>query len=243
MAILTFTDGRKLVYKPRSLGVEVHFNQLVDWLNTNGLRHQLRPLRVLDRGEYGWVEHVAVAPCQDEEQVDRFFWRQGSYLALFYALCGSDMHLENVIASGEHPVLVDLEAIFQVRPRVDVEEALPLVLGEAPRVVRDSVLRVGLLPERMITADESGVYDAEVSGLAGVAASSRRDGCPPTSIVAPTTYGSCGSGARCRRRRTGRGSTVDRSTHWPTSRRSPPASRSATGSSRPTGTSCSPTTA
>jgi len=29
------------------------------------------------------------------------------------------------------------------------------------------VLRIGLLPERIITADETGIYDAEISGLAG----------------------------------------------------------------------------
>ncbi|WP_432974286.1 type 2 lanthipeptide synthetase LanM family protein [Dactylosporangium sp. CA-233914] len=167
VAILTFTDGRKLVYKPRSLRVEVHFNELLDWLNASGLRHPLRPLRVLDRGEYGWVEHVAAASCADEEQVARFFWRQGAYLALFYALCGSDMHLENVIAAGEHPIVVDLEAIFQVPPRATGDQSAPFVLGEAPQVVRDSVLRIGLLPERIITIDEEGVYDAEVSGLAG----------------------------------------------------------------------------
>ncbi|MDT0401032.1 type 2 lanthipeptide synthetase LanM family protein [Streptomyces sp. DSM 41635] len=170
VAVLTFTDGRKLVYKPRSLRVEVHFNRLLDWFNTRGLRHRLRPLRVLDRDEYGWVEYVATSSCGDEGEVERFFWRQGAYLALFHALCGSDMHLENVIAAGEHPVLVDLEAIFQVAPRLTDDVAdqwAPLMLGEAPRIVRESVLRIGLLPERMITVDEKGVYDAEISGLAG----------------------------------------------------------------------------
>ncbi|MCG5444049.1 type 2 lantipeptide synthetase LanM family protein [Micromonospora sp. NIE79] len=167
VAILTFTDGRRLVYKPRSLAVEVHFNELLDWLNRHGLSHPLRLLQVLDRGAYGWVEHVDVASCTDEAQVGRFFWRQGAHLAVFYALCGSDMHLENVIAAGEHPVLVDLEAIFQVRPGFADDRPAGLALGEAPGVIDESVLRIGLLPERIITADDEGIYDAEVSGLAG----------------------------------------------------------------------------
>ena len=167
VAIVTFTDGRNLVYKPRNVGVEVHFNQVIDWLNASGLRHPLRPLLVLDRGGHGWVEHVDVAPCEEEEQVERFFWRHGAFLALFYGLCGSDMHLENIIAAGEHPVPVDLEAIFQVSPRYTADQSHLLSPGEAPRVVRESVLRVGLLPERIITADDAGLYDAEVSGLAG----------------------------------------------------------------------------
>ncbi|MEU7589947.1 type 2 lanthipeptide synthetase LanM family protein [Micromonospora sp. NPDC049230] len=167
VAILTFTDGRKLVYKPRSLRTEVHFNEVLRWLNTKGLRHPLRTLRVLDRPGHGWVEHVTVEPCQDDEQVTRFFHRQGSYLALFYALSGSDMHLENVIAAGEHPVVVDLEALFQVLPRCADDTTSPLAAGTAPRVVRDSVLRIGLLPERVIALNEDGVHDIEVSGLAG----------------------------------------------------------------------------
>ncbi|MET7668337.1 type 2 lanthipeptide synthetase LanM family protein [Micromonospora luteifusca] len=167
VAVLTFTDGRKLVYKPRSLSVETHFNEVLRWLNKKGLRHPLRPLLVIDRGGYGWVEHVAAVSCQDEDQLDRFFCRQGAYLALIYALCGSDMHLENVIAAGEHPVVVDLEAIFQAMAGRTDAESLPRVAGEAPRVVRDSVLRVGLLPERIIAFDDDGIYDAEVSGLAG----------------------------------------------------------------------------
>ncbi|MEV0731948.1 type 2 lanthipeptide synthetase LanM family protein [Polymorphospora sp. NPDC050346] len=166
VAVVTFTDGRKIVYKPRNLGVERHFNQVLDWLNTHGLRHPLRLLTVLDRGEYGWVEHVAVTSCQDEAQVGRFFWRQGAYLALFYALRGSDLHLENVIAAGEHPVIIDLEAIFQVPARTN-DEALSLAVGEAPRAVRESVLRIGLLPERVITSDANGIYDADVSGISG----------------------------------------------------------------------------
>ena len=36
VAVLTFADGRKLVYKPRSLAVDVHFQQLLMWLNDRG---------------------------------------------------------------------------------------------------------------------------------------------------------------------------------------------------------------
>ena len=34
-----------------------------------------------------------------------------------YVLGGTDYHLENIIASGEHPVLVDLEMMLQALPR------------------------------------------------------------------------------------------------------------------------------
>ena len=39
----------------------------------------------------------------------RFYRRQGALLALLYALEATDFHAENLIASGEFPVLIDLE--------------------------------------------------------------------------------------------------------------------------------------
>ena len=38
----------------------------------------------------------------------RFYERQGGYLALLYMLQATDFHHENLIAAGEHPVLLDL---------------------------------------------------------------------------------------------------------------------------------------
>ncbi|MEV0731947.1 type 2 lanthipeptide synthetase LanM family protein [Polymorphospora sp. NPDC050346] len=166
VAVLTFVGGHHLVYKPRSIGVETRYNALLDWLNRRGLEHQLMPLRTLDRGSHGWVEFVRAAACADEEQVRRFYWRHGAYLALFHAIRGSDFHLENVIAAGEHPVFVDLEAIFQAPPKVSDSDVFDL-LGAAPEVLRASVLGTGLLPQRLIEFDENGFRDTEISALAG----------------------------------------------------------------------------
>ncbi len=68
-----------------------------------------------DRGAYGWTEFVEAQACDTPEQVQRFYERQGGYLALLYFLEATDFHLENLIAAGEHPVLVDLEALFHPR--------------------------------------------------------------------------------------------------------------------------------
>ncbi|MCG5444045.1 type 2 lantipeptide synthetase LanM family protein [Micromonospora sp. NIE79] len=166
VAILTFSDGASVVYKPRGLAVETHFYELVDWLNDKGLAHPLRRLSILERLGYGWVEFVTARGCTDEAQLRRFYWRHGVYLSLLYALRASDMHLENVIAAGEHPAVVDLEATFQ-QPVPAVRTRRVAVPPEAMDLLEDWVLSVGLLPQRLIRQDGDEVLTTEISGLAG----------------------------------------------------------------------------
>ncbi len=146
--LLRFASGLRVVYKPRSLAVEVHFQELLGWLNARSDWPRFRVIRVLDRGSYGWCEFVRAAPCRSPDEVGRFYERQGANLALLYALEATDFHCENVVAAGEHPVLVDLESLFQ--PRVDEAIAgLPdRATDPAVDAISDSVLRVGLLPQR-----------------------------------------------------------------------------------------------
>ncbi len=53
---VTFADGRRLIYKPKDMGIDVAYNALLTWLNAVGAPVALRPLRVLDRHTHGWVE-------------------------------------------------------------------------------------------------------------------------------------------------------------------------------------------
>ena len=48
-----------------------------------------------------------------EDGCKRFFRRAGAWLALFHCFAASDMHQENMIAAGDHPVPIDLETILQ----------------------------------------------------------------------------------------------------------------------------------
>ncbi|HEX2831670.1 MAG TPA: type 2 lanthipeptide synthetase LanM family protein [Thermoanaerobaculia bacterium] len=143
--ILVFDSGFELVYKPKSLELEVRFQQLLGWLNERGWTPSFRQLAVLDRGLYGWMEMVHTGPCADEAALQRFMERQGGYLALLYALDGTDFHHENLLASGEQPILIDLETLFQpwltTRDLHEIERT-----PGAP--LRNTVLRPNLLPER-----------------------------------------------------------------------------------------------
>lgn len=161
VSILEWSSGFRLVYKPKSLALDVHFGQLLDWLNSFGEFPELRVPSVVDRGEYGWSEYISVSSCHSEPEVRRFYERQGAYLAVFYILGATDFHSENIIASGEHPVPVDLECLFQAHKRAVTEQPAQTISS----FVLDSVLSVGILPERSYLIDQQNGID--MSGLGG----------------------------------------------------------------------------
>ncbi len=144
--ILRFASGLRIVYKPKSLAVDAAFQELVRWLGERGLDPAPRTIGVIDRGTHGWVEFVEARPCEDEDELARFYRRHGVLLALFFLLEGTDVHFENLIAAGEHPVPIDLETLFHARINVpDVARPDDHPGGS----FYDSVLRIGLLPEKM----------------------------------------------------------------------------------------------
>ncbi|MFN3350498.1 type 2 lanthipeptide synthetase LanM family protein, partial [Pseudorhodoplanes sp.] len=108
----------------------------------------LRAVRAIARDGYGWTEFVAHTPCENADGIALYFRRAGAWLALFHCFAATDMHQENVIAAGGHPVPIDLETILQTPPAApDAEDNTG---GAAARAAADmiaqSVMAVGILP-------------------------------------------------------------------------------------------------
>jgi type 2 lantibiotic biosynthesis protein LanM len=143
VAILEFSTGFKLVYKPHSQSVDVHFGEFLEWVNQAGFETPFRILKIIDRGCYGWSEFVAHQPCSNRSEVERFYQRLGGYLAAFYVTRARDMHFENLLAAAEFPVPVDLETLFR-DDAVVAEKDDPAI-----NAFRLSVMQVLLLPERI----------------------------------------------------------------------------------------------
>ncbi|ABA24949.1 Lanthionine synthetase C-like protein (plasmid) [Trichormus variabilis ATCC 29413] len=162
--ILEFESGWQLVYKPRSLAVDEHFQELLLWLNQQGTHPPFKTLKILNRGDYGWMEFVKAQKCTSLEEIQRFYQRQGGYLALLYVLSATDFHFENLIAVGEHPILIDLESLFHPRSHEATTTAAATLDRE---MIADSVLRVGLLPQLVWGNTQAAGID--LSGLGGAA--------------------------------------------------------------------------
>lgn len=158
--IAEFSNGLRVVYKPRSLAVDVHFQELLTWINERGNHPPFQTLKIINRKNYGWVEFISAASCSSQTQIQRFYQRQGGYLALLYALEATDFHAENLIAVGEQPILIDLEALFH--PRISAD-SFTRASELASHNIFASVLRVSLLPQRFLSnQDYEGI---DISGL------------------------------------------------------------------------------
>lgn len=161
VVMVRLSSGKRCVYKPRPLSIETHFQQLIRWMNELGLSPELPTLKILDRGDHGWVEFVQASPCDSEGQLCRFYERQGAYLAILYVLDAVDFHAANLVASSENPILIDLETLFHPLPwfgsNPPGEKVPPQEMGG------HSVLRLGFLPKhRWSQNDRLGV---DLSGL------------------------------------------------------------------------------
>ena len=116
VTLIEFNGGRRVIYKPRSGKSESAWFSLLAWMNRNGFQPRLRLARLLLRKDYYWMEYVEVASCENQAAVRRFYERMGALIAAAYLLKAVDCHRENVIAAGEYPVLVDIDALWHVSP-------------------------------------------------------------------------------------------------------------------------------
>lgn len=145
VAVVYFEELR-IVYKPHSLSGDYIYERLLKWINKNAnILYDLKNVKVVDLNSRGWQEYIEHRPCSSIEEVQRYYYRMGCYLAIFYSLGTTDLHFENVIASKEFPLFVDLETLFS-NSKIDKFS---------------TVLDTGLLPQiragSMIDVDTSGI--------------------------------------------------------------------------------------
>ena len=145
--IVSFEDGARVAYKPKDLRLDVAWHDLITRLNRTDPPLELKAVRAIARHGYGWTEFIDHTGCADEAGCERFFRRAGAWLALLHLFASTDMHQENMIAAGEHPVPIDLETILQ--PSAEEHKAKDpegQAFDAAMDIVGNSVMTVGLLP-------------------------------------------------------------------------------------------------
>ena len=165
VALVRF-DETTVVYKPRSLQIDLAYIGLIDWINAQGLEHELHAAETLARGDHGWVRYLEPLGAVDQEGAARYAWRTGALAAVLYALHATDFHFENIIAWGDTPVLVDLETLLHS----DKADAVVKVDGNVEvtaRALAESVHSTGLLPNPILVRDDDGVHVLDMSGAGG----------------------------------------------------------------------------
>ncbi|MBB5205240.1 type 2 lantibiotic biosynthesis protein LanM [Inhella inkyongensis] len=166
VVLLSFEQGR-LVYKPRSVRIDRRLSDLVQTLSARlPGGSSMRVPRVLDGEDHGWTEFIAHRHAQGDAELAIFYRGIGHWLALMRLLSGSDLHAENLIAHGPHPVVVDCETLFT--PRVsNPPSGLGDAADQAARLVSGTVLNIGLLPGRGQGLGWRGIDNSALGSLPG----------------------------------------------------------------------------
>jgi len=106
--VLELTTGERICFKPRSLKLE---NSFFNFLETIGISN-IYIAKFVEKDTYGWMEYIQHKQCDDIDGIKNYYHRCGLLLSVLYALEAEDIHYENMIAQGSHPVIVDLETLF-----------------------------------------------------------------------------------------------------------------------------------
>lgn len=157
------SDGQ-IVYKPRPITAERAFYRLVERINGFDTSTKLRGLAMADRHTHGWTSYIDSRECGCDEEAHRYYYRAGMLLCLLHALAVSDIHYENIISAGEHPVVVDLETLLDIPPRNGVD-------GDSSMALK-SVLDTGMLPRLTPPDTRSQDSDREQHDLSALGARS-----------------------------------------------------------------------
>ena len=150
---LVQTENETYIKKPRDFKTEVAFSLFCQKLESLGILRFSRTAMLISECDGYHTEAVEENLPTTECGVDTYYHRAGILLCICYLFGSVDIHCENLIASGDMPVIIDTETLLSGKKRRNT----------AHYSLADSVLCSHLLCN-FITAD--GVKDA--SGFSGV---------------------------------------------------------------------------
>lgn len=148
VSIIKVDESTKVVYKPKSLKIYNSIDRFMQYSNRNLKTDFYIPQRLV-KEEYVFEEFITRKGLRCEEEAKEYYYNYGNLLGLVYLLNGNDIHYENIIAYGKHPVIIDMETFIQ--------EPIPINTGtkDATYHIKEdyimSVRLTGMLPFKTLT--------------------------------------------------------------------------------------------
>lgn len=142
--IILYSAETKIVYKPRSSHNDFLFNECVNLLRSCSdiNNFNFTPQKIINQKNYSWSEFIAPTECKSNKELETFYYSIGCLIPLLYFLDTSDIHLENLIAKGSSPSLIDLECLFN-NLDVTLENSDN---HKITKILSNSILNIGILP-------------------------------------------------------------------------------------------------
>jgi lantibiotic modifying enzyme len=116
-----------VIYKPRPGDGEWEWASLLQGMNAQSFQPKLGAARVLRRNGYCWMERIEPSPCKEGPGAIRFYRRMGGIIGAACLLRTTDCHRDNIIAAGEHPVLIDAEALCHLSSETKAQTPVELL--------------------------------------------------------------------------------------------------------------------
>lgn len=169
VAILTFSNEVEVVFKPKDLTIGQRFDRFVQEIKQLDPRFDFYLTTKIVEKKYTFEERLYYSSCQTEAEVVHYYRQFGHTIALVYLLNGNDFHLENVLAFGKYPVLIDLETIVQNHfPMPNGESALVKVMqNNGESVVMSGLVPIYLFEEKAEVDVEGASKGIQLSALSG----------------------------------------------------------------------------
>lgn len=172
VAQVLLSNDAQVLYKPHSLELDRDFANLINWINDNRSKDMLdlKTAECISFDTYSWAFYVPHKDADSKKAINRYFHRAGQLLGIMYMLNGVDCHYENIIASGEYPILIDTETLMHpiINGRENNSNAS---VDKIERFSRDfmfeSVISTGLLPY-FVVGNEEGAERVDVGGLSNI---------------------------------------------------------------------------
>ena len=143
VALLTFNNDLRIAYKPKDLRIVERVQALFSAINDYAGKPLLHTRSVLVRLGYAWEEFVHALVCTSQEEVHQYYWRYGAMIRMYELLEARDLWLDNVVASGAWPAVIDLEMVLQ--PRLHPEYSVRPSELLAHDMVQETCQLIGLV--------------------------------------------------------------------------------------------------
>ncbi|MEB0123557.1 DUF4135 domain-containing protein, partial [Pseudomonas sp. CCI1.2] len=111
---LTFSNGSKVIYKPRNLTIEHNASMLLKRLSEDAGTSYAEweiPSYIVNQ-DHGWAQFVPHTPASNILDVHTYYKRAGFLLGFCTAFTASDITSDNIICNGSNPTPIDLETMF-----------------------------------------------------------------------------------------------------------------------------------
>lgn len=105
-------NNLNLIYKYKNLQIGEQFNAFLSYIEDLDSQYHFYKVKRVIGSNFTIEEKITQATCHCKSEVEKYYHNYGSLLTITHWLGASDLHMENLIAHKEFPVLIDVETII-----------------------------------------------------------------------------------------------------------------------------------